>query len=931
MERRLVCLWIFVAFVASARADVDDVPTNPPNQAATEFFEAKVRPVLVANCMTCHGPEKQKSGLRVDSREALLKGGENGPAVVPGKPDESLLVAAVRHDGDIKMPPKNTLPPEVVGDLERWVKQGAQWPQSSAFVDPRQDAWKRHWAFQPLTNPAIPKVTDASWIHSPIDAFVLSKLEIAGLSPSVPADRRTLIRRATFDLIGLPPTPEEIDAFESDKDATQIAFSKVIDRLLASPHYGERWGRHWLDVARYADTKGYVFVEDAEFHWAFTYRDYVIEAFNRDLPFDRFILEQLAADKSIEGKDKSSLRALGFLTVGSKFMNNQEDVLDDRVDVTTRGLMGLTVSCARCHDHKFDPVPTADYYSLRGVFASSSEPNLPPLFAAPPDTPEYRAYEAELEKRESEFNNFVKTKFDDMIELVMKRAGEYIKAAETARHNPDTKDFMQLADGMDLNPKMIRHWQNRLEHSRKGFDPVFAIFNALADVPTSEFTAKSSEVVAKFASEAEGGRRINPLVLERMSQPPLKSLGDAAERLGGLLWSTELVWRDYSARTKLNGTGAARLPNDAHEELRLIFHSPGSPTDVPFVPVGDLDLIPDRPSQEQLKKLRGAVDEWRKSGTGAPPRAMVVEDLPQPVEPRIFRRGNPGNQGEAVPRRFPAIASGSKRETFATAGRLETAQAIVSRENPLTARVFVNRVWLHHFGKPLVSTPSDFGMRSDPPSHPDLLDNLAWTFIEDGWSIKRLHRRMMLSSVYQQASVDRPDGVTADPENRLYWRAERRPLDFEALRDSILAVSGRLDKTIGGPSIPSLAEGGSLRRTLYCRIDRNNLAGLFRTFDFPTPDATNPIRDSTTVPPQSLFLMNNPWVIESAQATLKRPEIAGLAERAERVNALCKLFFGRPASELDQSIAAEFINKDLGGWPRYVQALMMSNEFFFVD
>src|SRR5262245_49829188 len=372
MVRRLLAAIILWGLGAAMGVAADGKrPDRPPTAEQAEFFEKHVRPVLAENCLSCHGPKKQMSGLRLDSREAVLAGGDNGPAIRLGDPDRSPLIQAIRHQGERKMPPKKRLAAAQVDALVAWVKMGAPWPASRPIPVVEADVWKRHWAFQPVANPTPPNVKQTDWPRTTIDRFILSRLEAKGLRPSAAADRRTLLRRVTFDLTGLPPTPGEVAAFEADRSPD--AWAKVIDRLLSAPHYGERWGRHWLDVARYADTKGYVFFEESEYPWAWTYRDYVIRAFNDDLPYDRFLVEQLAADRLVaKGQsDRRALTAMGFLTLGGRFMSNVHDILDDRLDVVTRGLLGLTVTCARCHDHKFDPIPSRDYYSLYGVFASS--------------------------------------------------------------------------------------------------------------------------------------------------------------------------------------------------------------------------------------------------------------------------------------------------------------------------------------------------------------------------------------------------------------------------------------------------------------------------------------------------------------------------------------------------------------------------------
>jgi hypothetical protein len=437
----------------------------------TEFFEARVRPILVEHCFKCHGAKKQESGLRLDSREGFLRGTDAGPVVSPGHPEESPLIDAIRHDATIKMPPKSKLPLEAIGDLTKWVQMGLPWPETGdtslkgAAIASNGHRAKQHWAFQPVCDPASPDVKAKGHLRTSVDPFVFSRLETRGLSPSARADARTLIRRATFDLLGLPPTPEEVDLFEAD--SAPGAFERLIDRLLASPRYGERWGRHWLDVARYADTKGYVLFQDAKFHWAYTYRDYVISAFNQDLPYDQFLIEQIAADRLEPSSGKKPLTALGFLTLGGRFMNNVHDVIDDRIDVVCRGLMSLTVACARCHDHKFDPIPTQDYYSLYGVLASAREPDILPEAAEPERTAVYAQFVKELESRQRKLSEFVTGKHRELVEASKRRAPEYLVAAQKALDQPSTEDFMLIADGTDLNPTMLIRWQVYLARMRK--------------------------------------------------------------------------------------------------------------------------------------------------------------------------------------------------------------------------------------------------------------------------------------------------------------------------------------------------------------------------------------------------------------------------------------------------------------------------------
>jgi hypothetical protein len=936
-----------VCCFASAGHDVDASKAAHIKQAVPaeqdEFFEARIRPILEEHCFKCHGSRKQESGLRLDSRQGVLRGSDGGPVVVPGNPNESLLIEAVRRDGAIKMPPKSKLAPQAIADLTKWVQIGLPWPDgvqgsgTGSIQSRASAAANRHWAFQPISDPAPPNVKAKTWLRTSVDRFILATLEAKGLSPSPRADGRTLIHRACFNLTGLPPTPEEVDAFEGD-NATD-SFERLVERLLASPRYGERWGRYWLDVARYADTKGYILFQDANYHWAYTYRDYVIHAFNRDLPYDRFLIEQIAADRlPVEGGDKP-LAALGFLSLGGRFMGNVHDIIDDRIDVVCRGLMSLTVTCARCHDHKFDPIPVQDYYSLYGVLASAREPEILPEADRPEQTPAYARFVKELESRRRKLSEFVALKHDALIESSKLRVAEYLLAAQKSIDQPSTEEFMLLADGNDLNPTMLVRWQAFLVRMRKIRDPVFALWHALAVLPEEDFVRDSARLIARYAatSGTSGGdlsRPVNPVILRALAARRPGSLTEVAQVYGQLLSGVEQLWQERVCRAGLDGRAPEPLPDRAVEALRLVFHGPDSPPNVVMLPYGDLGLLPDRPSQAKLQELRGAVQNWLTTGPGAPARAMSLEDSPAPFDPRVFVRGNPNNLGEPVPRRFLAILSGSKRKPFHDGGgRLDLARAIARRDNPLTARAIVNRVWMHHFGTPLVATPGDFGLRSEPPTHPELLDHLASRFIEEGWSIKSLHRRIMLSSTYQQRSDDRSAASASDSENAFYWRANRRRLDFEATRDALLAVSGRLSGQIGGPPMPSLT-GTETRRTIYGFIDRLNLPGLYRTFDFPDPSTTSPRRDQTTVAPQALFLMNHPFMIEISRSTLARAEIAALTDPRSKVERLFRLVYGRSVSEEEFTTIRRFLGEppaDQRRWQSFVQAILLANEFMFVD
>ncbi|OYV92943.1 MAG: hypothetical protein B7Z73_04155 [Planctomycetia bacterium 21-64-5] len=913
-----------------------------PTAEQVEFFEKSVRPVLVNRCQSCHGAEKQESGLRLDRRQAIEKGSEGGPVIVPGKPDQSSLITAVRYQGDIQMPPTAKLPDAELAALVKWVEIGAPWPKdaseggrpTSAVPASPQDAQAAHWAFRPVVRPAIPSVKQADGCVTPIDNFVVARLEAQGLTPSPRADRRTLLRRVSFDLLGLPPTAGEIEAFE--RDSSPDAWPRVVDRLLASPHYGERWARHWLDVARYADTKGYVFTQERRYPFSYTYRDYVIRAMNEDLPYDRFVSEQLAADKLPMNGDNRSLAALGFLTLGRRFMFNVHDIIDDRIDVVSRGLLGLTVTCARCHDHKFDPIPSADYYSLYGVFASSTEPDDGPLIGVPEETAAYAEFKKEKAAREKAVDDYRVGKQQELAKQFRSQAGDYLlqlireRPGEPADGPPKDEPMISLGPG-DLRRPITDRWRQYVKQSAAKRGPVFAAWHELAAITPADFGPKANEAIDRWMSAADAP--MNPLVKQALIEHRPTTMTDVARLYGELLASVDKQWNEL----RQAAPSAERLDDPAAEELRQVLYGPESPT---VLTDEQSQRLFDREVRDHLTQLQRKVDELEVTSPAAPPRAMAMVDASSPVEPHIFVRGNPGRPGDRVPRRFLAVLSSGERRPFEHgSGRLDLAAAIASRDNPLTARVLVNRVWLHHFGSGLVRTPSDFGVRSDPPTHPELLDWLAATFMDNGWSLKSLHRQILLSGAYQQATGERAECIAVDPENRLLWRMNRRRLDFESMRDSYLAVSERLEPALGGRPIDLWAAPYSGRRSVYAFLDRQDLPGVFRIFDFANPDVSNDQRPRTTVPQQALFAMNSPFVLEQVRRLAARPEVAGEMDAARRVQALYRLVLGRVATNDEVELAVRFIDappvsaeaSKLTPWELLAQVLLSTNEFMFVD
>lgn len=932
------------------------------DQAQLDFFEKQVRPVLVTHCLECHGEKKQESNLRLDSRAAVLKGGDVGPAAISGKPGESQLVLAVQRGGDLKMPPVAPLKAEEVAALAKWVEMGLPWPEKSAVIR-AEDAWKTHWAFQPVVQPSLPVAAIRSLTsrpQTPVDPFILEKLAAAGLAPSENADRRTLLRRASFDLTGLPPTLDDVAAFQ--QDASSDAWERQIDRLLASPRYGERWARHWLDVARYADNKGYVFFEEKNYPWSYTYRDYVVRSFNEDKPYDQFVMEQLAADQLDLGSDQRPLTALGFLTIGAHFMGNVHDIADDRIDVITRGLMGLTVTCARCHDHKYDPIPQADYYALYGVLRSCNEPLVPPEFSPPPGSEEYEYFAAELAARNARLEKFVRGKHAALVGGARTRVAEYLLTAQAERAKPSTEDFMLLADPGDLNPAMITRYRLYLEKTENRSHPVWLPWHLLASIPDTQFAAVAPQAIKAMADgNYVTGIKLpvapHPMVIKVLVEKPPATLADVAARYGDLFMRIEEEWQAAIKRcTEQNLPPPSEFTDAKEEALRQELYGDDVPANVPLTfGWGFLSLLPDRASQGEYQKLLKDVEQWLMTGTAAPPRAMVLLDGER-YDPRIFLRGNPNRLGEPVPRQFVAVAGRDRKPFSIGSGRLELARAVVATDNPLTARVFINRLWQHHFGAGLVRTPSDFGLRSEPPSHPELLDYLASRFMNDGWTVKRVQRWMVASATYRLSSkvsgygsagvpgnaVDplsptpphpRTPTPRLDPENRLLAHFPRRRLDFESMRDAVLSVAGELDSSLGGPPVNLLDGGLHRRRSLYAFLDRQDLPGLLSTFDFPSPNASSPQRDATTVPPQALYWMNGPFVAEATARLLARPEIAANADPQAKIVRLYETIFSRQPTTDEKELAAQFLGASptAESWLQFAQALLMTNEFVFVD
>ncbi len=890
------CLLILVASPSASPAAADD-------DELERFFETEIRPVLAERCVECHGEQEQSNGLRLDSREAILNGGDAGPALVPGKPDESLLLKAVRREGDLEMPPDEPLSKAQIAALSRWVELNAYWPESSAQISSSTaDKGAGHWAFQPVVKPDLPPTADDQWVRTPVDAFVLARLQEAGLAHSPEADRRTLIRRLTYSLTGLPPTPEDVDAFVSTDDPH--AYEQLVERLLDSPHYGEQWARHWLDVARYSDTKGYVYAREERF-WvhAWTYRDWVVNALNDDMPYDRFLLLQIAADQ-VEDRRLTDLAAMGFLTVGRRFLGVERDIIDDRIDVVTRGTMGLSVACARCHDHKYDPIPTADYYSLYGVFDSSREEYV----RLEPEPSGDEAFESELAKRREALQTRLAAARAEWSDRVRERVGDYLRA-QLELHEYPPQGFDQVLEKSDILPAFVRRWQAYLRDARRTNDPIFAAWHAYRDIPEESFAAQAADVTRNLQSATE---QTNPLVAAEFTTPP-NSFAEVVDRYAALFARINAQWKSQlEAAAAAGEEPPTQLDEPAAEQLRRVLYGPGAPCVVPNEPIVHTEDDFDSATCTEIWNLQGEVDRWIINSPLEVPFALTLADRDVPSEPVIFRRGNPTTPGDDVPRQMLSVIAGEERTPFEHgSGRLELAQAIIDPSNPLTARVIVNRVWTHHFGTGLVDTPSDFGARAETPSHPTLLDWLAARFIEEGWSLKQLHRWIVLSSTFRQSSFASTNPTAArakdiDPDNRLLWRMNPRRLSFEEFRDSLLAASGQLDRSVGGKPSELFKAPFPTRRTLYGLIDRQFLPSTLRMFDFANPDLHIPQRNETIVPQQALFVMNDPLMLDRARAAAA--QIPDESSAPDAIRTLFRSAYQREPTHEERQWAIEFLH-----------------------
>lgn len=902
-------------------------------------FNKDIRPIFAEYCLQCHGPDanNREADLRLDIEEVAKES-----AIVPAKPEESELYRRlITDDADLRMPPADSgkkLTKVQIELLRQWISEGAQ--------------YQGHWAFEPVRKPNPPNIGNKS--ITDIDRFVLSTLNKRGLKLSPAINRQQLIRRATLDLTGLPPTWEEVTAFVNDKSAS--AFEKVLDRLLESPRYGERWGRHWLDIARYADTHGGSAIGFTRFPFSYTYRDYVVRAFNADLPYNRFITEQLAADQLELADNDPALAGLGFLTVGMQY-RNPHDTIDDQIDVVSRGLLGITVACARCHDHKYDAIPTDDYYSLYATLASSKLSQPLPIVGQPKKTKPYLDYQKELARRQISRDDMAREQSAVMRGRLKTQVGFYLK--ELAKGTPETDlsaAFLSYRTD-DLRPLVLQRWRAYLARLPET-DAVFGPWHRLSKLEAKEFQTKCLALIESLKKEngdpkkqppqqklATGAPRWNPRVLEAIAKKKPTSMLEVADVYGQLFADVHQQWLRGLMETSLEATpGSKPVPDEdpkhrdinssVNRQLRRHLYAPGSPT---AMTEEIATTMLNRPVRDNLNKRKGAIHNLHLSSPGSPPRAMALREAKQPGEFRIFKRGNPIDRGDTVHAHFLTALSGKDAQPFrAGKRRLGLASAIVNPNNPLTRRVIANWVWQHHFGQGLVRTPDDFGTRGQPPTHPQLLDHLATTLLEDGWSLKKLHKRIMLSEVYQQAAREDAGARIKDPDNQWLWRMPRRRLDMEAMRDSMLAVSGELNTRMGGRPFELQSKPAVPRRSVYGFVNRDIVSSLASTFDVADPNSCTAKRPETNVPQQTLFALNSEFIQDRAAALAKLKELTTAKDDAERVRLLYQRVFSRPPKPQEVKIAVGYVQSQSGNsktnpWQRLAHVLLAANEFVFVD
>jgi len=905
-----------------------------------EFFESKIRPVLAKNCYKCHSAEaanegKLKASLLLDSRDGIRKGGDSGPAVVPGDTSKSLLLKALRQE-DFEMPPKGKLPDDIISDFTKWIESGATDPRvepSVALKDTSIDA-SNHWAFAKPEKAELPKVKNAKWALMEFDKFVIQQFEERDLQPVSPASSQVLVRRIYFDLLGLPPTPEQVSDFEKAAAKNrQAAITSLVNELLKSPHYGERWGRHWLDVARYAEDQAHTFgvKKRASAH---QYRDWVIKMFNKDLPFDQFIKLQLAGDLMEKEPEDPFLQfgGLGFLGLGAQYYKNSDkaqaeaDELDDTIDTLTRGFLGLTVSCSRCHDHKYDPIPTEDYYALAGIFNGRRYSDLP--LVGPDKVNAYNEEQKQIKELENQYRFYLRGIARDNGRKNLSNLSRYLQEGwrmATLIANGVKINDQEYGEKVGMNPHYVRRFRELLDVRRKGdlmkripeLEGWHDLELKFEEKPTPE-TLKTPKEIITLAD------KLQAQVLDL-----IKAYDQAEKDHAELLAKA----RDREDRDrKIIG----KLEKDQQRLLKNVWFEGNAPLNASENDVNKFFL---KDAEKQNADAYKA--EWDLKKENAQPKYPASHAIAGGGRAmQVYIRGNPANKGNWVARGTLELLSDQPRPTDPNEAkkhaysRLDLANAIASSDNPLTARVIVNRVWQWHFGKGLVKSSSNFGLLGDAPTHPKLLDWLTVGFIENGWSIKWLHRQILNSATYQLSSESLAQNEQIDADNQYLWRFDRRRLEVEAWRDTLLAVSGKLDPTMGGPTLD--LKNNNNRRTVYAKISRHELNGMLRLFDFPDANVSAAERTKTTVPQQQLFVLNSNFIIDQAKAFAARV-LSGSDDLTKQIDAAYHLAFGRPPTDPELQLAQAYLSEEkakedkLTRWQQYCQAILASNELMYID
>ena len=930
-------IWFFICFFIFFIYDC-----NAQNSQDIKFFETKIRPVLVEKCYKCHSTKskKIKGGLKLDTKDGTLKGGNTGPAIVPKDLNKSLLVKSIRYtDEDLSMPPKEKLPDNIIKDFETWVKMGAYDPRTStSTITASEAAAKKHWAYEPLVKPSVPN-TKSKWINNEIDSFIFLTAKSKNILPSIEADRKTLLRRVYYTLTGLPPTIEEVNEFVNDKSSN--AYEKVVNRLLSTRAFGEKWARYWFDTSRYSDTTGSVNRNrENRYTYSWTYRNYVIDAFQNDKPFNQFIIEQIAADK-IPNLPKQDLAALGFLTLG-KNSGNANDVIDDRIDVITKGFMATTVVCARCHDHKFDPVSTKDYYALHGILNSSYEPTDKdkPLLLTITETPEYKNYFAKKLALEQNVENFKIKKYSEAFQDFQTNTYKWMYSSYALQDvvNSNKQAYIRTNS---LNPRMMQRWDrarkftvNKKVNNKntKVSHPVFLPYSKMYNVK------KDFSAVYKKMLEANKDN-INPYLYSKIKTSRVRSMYDLAVIYQQVI--IEAQKRNFKFQGKKD-----KAPEGLIDFCNAIYSNNG-PMDMNkdnfqrYYSDNGKTMRYDREVRREIAKL--VTHELTDPAT--PPRAMAMYDKKRPSNSSVMINGDPRKRGVVVQRRFIEFFNNVNSNIFTNgSGRLELAMAIANPKNPLTPRVAVSRIWQRIMGNSFVATPDDFGMNTPRPVHSNLINWMAAEFIEKGWSQKHIIKKLVMSATYRQSSLISPKYYNIDPDNEYYHRANLQRLDFEGLRDTILSVSGILEEGKFKQHIDLFAKGNN-RRTIYGTIDRSRFPELLLTFDFATPEMTTGKRFETTVPKQALYLMNSDDMKNYCEAVFNDYRVARSIDFETRVTTLFNMFYQRDPNSQDMIIAKRFFEaeeidptnmsekeeKEFNKWKQYIQLLFMSNELIYVN